>query len=430
MAKEAGFIQRKRKITARDFVNTLVFSGEDHGRLSLLDLSCDYSEATGTVVSREALHKHFTPEAVGFLKAVFARQLSFQMDGEKGKLPGCGFFTGIHIKDSTKFTLPASFIDDYPGYGSFNKQSALMNFQYEFDLMSMACKSMELTRATRNDQEDSKQTLEGIQSGSLNIRDRGYITTTYLKGVGEKQAYYLNRLPKIGIYLPRREGGFRALDWKELDLKMKKTGMGHLEIEVYLGRKEKLKTRMVIVPVPKEVAGERIRKAELSGKRTKGYQLSKEYRIQAHYNIFITNVPEEVLSTEQVISAYTLRWQVELIFKTWKSNLDIHKTKPMKKERMECQILAKLMWILLNTSLLSVANNLLKGQVCHKRCSYPKFFKRARRFSPDLKNKILCPRSFTDWFSDSLVPIIPKLTVEKRLDQKPHDQIFYELFCA
>lgn len=395
-----------------------------------MDLSCDYAEATGTVVSREALHKHFTAEAVGFLKAVFAQQLSLQMDGEKGKLPGRVFFTGIHIKDSSKFSLPTSYIDDYPGYGSFNKQSALMNFQYEFDLVSMACKSMELTRATRNDQEDSKQTVERIQPGSLNIRDRGYVTTTYLTGVEERQAYYLNRLPKIGIYLPKREGGYSALDWKELDLKMKKTGMGQLETEVYLGRKEKLKTRMVIVPVPKEVAGERIRKAKLSGKRAKGYRLSKEYRIQAHYNIFITNVPQEVLSTEQVISAYKLRWQVELIFKTWKSNLDIHKTKPMKKERMECQILAKLIWILLNTSLLSMANKLLKGQASQKRCSYPKFFKRARKFSPVLKNKILCPRTFADWFCDSLVPIIPKLIVEKRLKQKPHDQILYELFYA
>ena len=395
-----------------------------------MDISCDYMEDTGIAISREAIHKHFTPEAVEFFKALFTRQLSCQLVREAGELPGNGFFSGIHIKDSTKYSLPIALEDDYPGYNSFNKASSLMNLQYEFDLLTMSCRSLEMTRATRNDQQDSKETVGQLQAGSLNIRDLGYITLPYLLSVVEAEAYYLNRLHKVGLYLPGQEGGFSPLDWKGLDRKMKKTGMDSYEIEAYMGSKEKLKTRLVLIPVPKQVAAERIRKAGQSGNRTKGYKLSDEYRIKAHYNLFITNVPQDVLSTKEVIEAYKLRWQVELIFKTWKSNLDIDSIRAMKKERMECQLLAKLIWILLNTSILSVANQLLESNRCHKRCSYPKFFKMARMFTSRMRAKISCHRDLANWFITSLVPIIPKLTVEKRLKQKPHHQILYDLFYA
>jgi hypothetical protein len=61
-------------------------------------------------------------------------------------------------------------------------------------------------------------------------------------------------------------------------------------MEVYIGKKDKLKTRLLISPVPGKIASERIRKAEQGGKRSDDYTISKEYRIKAHYNLYITNV--------------------------------------------------------------------------------------------------------------------------------------------
>jgi len=82
---------------------------------------------------------------------------------------------------------------------------------------------------------------------------------------------------------------------------------------------------MIIKPIPEEVSNKRIRKATQGGKRKGGYQVSKEYKIKSRYNIFVKNVPKKTLNRQQIVDSYRLRWQIEIIFKTWKSNLQIHK---------------------------------------------------------------------------------------------------------
>jgi IS4 transposase len=427
-ARENNFIKRDRKITGYSFVKTLVFNEETHGQLSLLDLKCDLYEHSHYHISQEAIHKRFTPEAVSFLKDVFHQLLSEQLTFTNSPVLKKSFFSSLCIRDSTKFKLPVSYVASYPSYGSFNKTTSLMNFQYEFDLFSGKWNSLELTKATRNDQTDSKETINDIKQGSLNIRDLGYITPTYLKAFDKNRAYYINRLPKIGVY-QLTEDGYKPIDWKSLDKNIKEKGLGHLEIEVILGKEDKLKTRMVIIPVPESTARARIHKAEQGGKRSNGYQLSKEYKIKAHYNIFITNVPKEVLTVKEVFEAYSLRWQIELVFKTWKSNLNINKVKSMKKERMECQLIAKLIWILLNSKIFQIANNALKRNAPDMGCSLVKFYKQAKKYSQILRYIISDRYSFINWFKTDIIPIVPDLVVEKRINKDTHCQILNRLLA-
>ncbi|QQS49998.1 MAG: transposase [Bacteroidota bacterium] len=185
---------------------------------------------------------------------------------------------------------------------------------------------------------------------------------------------------------------------------------------------------MVIIPVPESVARERIHKAKQGGKRSNGYQLSKEYKIKAYHNIFITNVPKEVLTAKEIFEAYTLRWQIELVFKTWKSNLNIHKIKSMKRERMECQLFSKLIWILLNSKIFQMANNAIKADTPDKGCSLVKFCKLAKKFSQTLRYIISERYSFVNWFKTAIIPIVPDLVVEKRMNKDTHCQILNRIF--
>jgi len=107
-----------------------------------------------------------------------------------------------------------------------------------------------------------------------------------------------------------------------------------------------LEVRLFIYLLPLDVYRERIRKANLNAKK-KGRQLSKEFKARARLNLFITSASEDVLDIETAWKAYTLRWQIELGFKVWKSLWKIDKVKKVKKERLECYIWAKLLLIVL-----------------------------------------------------------------------------------
>jgi len=42
------------------------------------------------------------------------------------------------------------------------------------------------------------------------------------------------------------------------------------------------------------------------------------------YLVLVTNVPRRILTAREVLQVYRLRWQVELLFKEWKSYANLH----------------------------------------------------------------------------------------------------------
>jgi len=53
-------------------------------------------------------------------------------------------------------------------------------------------------------------------------------------------------------------------------------------------------------------------------------------------NAYITNADQDILPTDLIRSIYSLRWQIEIIFKTWKSTFNLDKVKQMKIQRFDC----------------------------------------------------------------------------------------------
>lgn len=75
--------------------------------------------------------------------------------------------------------------------------------------------------------------------------------------------------------------------------------------------------------------------------------------------MFITNAEAEYVPKELVYLLYTLRWQIELILKVWKSIYSIDKLKSVKLERFLCHLYGTLISILVSSKLVfSVRNNI------------------------------------------------------------------------
>jgi hypothetical protein len=422
IARDTGFITRSSKIDAFKFLTCLLFNEQSQKDTSLLNLKADFLKYYDCDITRVALHKRFNTSAVEFMKTILSEHISQRFDtGNDLKAK----FNSIRIKDSSKFSIPKSLYKDYPGYNGFHPGLALMNIQYEFDLLSGDWKYFEITKATRNDQHDSKTTLDNINRGDLSLRDLGYVTMCYLKGVISKQAYFVNRLPtSLKVYYADKEG-FEEFEWKKIDRQMTRGKLTQLELNVLLGKKEQLPVRLIIAPVPEDVYLKRIKNASKHA-RSKGVQLSDDYKIKSRYNLFITNATPQQISTKEVANIYGLRWQIELIFKTWKSNLKIHMTKKVKKERFECQLIAKIIWIVINWRLFQIANHILKKRREDSGCSVHKFYKEAQKFSVYIKNFVIHKKPIDRWFRDKFYPLISDLITEQKKGKTTHCQVVSE----
>ena len=62
---------------------------------------------------------------------------------------------------------------------------------------------------------------------------------------------------------------------------------------------------------------------------------------------------------KQVHEFYSLRWQVEIVFKTWKSISHLHVVKPVKIERFQCQLYGKLILLILSSTITFKMRNLV-----------------------------------------------------------------------
>jgi hypothetical protein len=280
LARKHHFTQRQSKLSAHEFVDTLMFSQLDQSQVSLQDCCNDLSQQHQKQYSKVALHKRFNQSSVDFLKAVLAEQLSDHPTTVHESL--WNHFNRILIGDSCKFSIPEHLSQDYPGFNGCRPANAIMNLQYAYDLKNGHWQYLEFTRATENDQRYSAKILDDIQANDLLLRDLGFVTYQYLQTIINKKAYFINRVhPKWSVF---RKESAKQINWKSIYRRMNKYHLKHMEIEVMIG-KENIESRLVVSVVPLSVYQKRLRKVEKHA-RSKGFKVSDEYKIRCRLNTF------------------------------------------------------------------------------------------------------------------------------------------------
>ncbi|MBX2894006.1 MAG: hypothetical protein KF763_01095 [Cyclobacteriaceae bacterium] len=68
-------MQRKSVLSAKHFVDMLMFANKPSDQLSLEDLANDFCEQHGISISKQALHERFNDFSVSFMKDLLKRQL-------------------------------------------------------------------------------------------------------------------------------------------------------------------------------------------------------------------------------------------------------------------------------------------------------------------------------------------------------------------
>jgi len=367
-------------------------------------------------ITKQSLHDRFTGKAVKFLRSCLDNLLSqkIQYKGNLNTLQS--HFNRVRIKDSTKFALPNSFSNKYKGYGgALHNSSSMISIQFEYDFLSGHTMDLRLTDGIKNDQSDSKEFTHDIQEKDLFLRDLGYCTLHFLSRVASEKAYFVSRLaPKTHIYSSKTAK--ESIDVKDYLKKLKKHRMDFIEVDIYLGKKYRLPARAVISLADEATYEKRVRKTSKHA-RSKGKKVSAEFKTRAQLTIMITNVPVEVLPAKNIRMIYSLRWQIELLFKVWKSQVSINEFTTGKIDRFECQLYGKLIWIILNMSIF----NWLQNRVCKDKkalCSVWKYFKYIKTQSEQLLEAIKSPRKIIN-LMEELIEIAPAILILEKKKGKP-----------
>jgi len=312
-----------------------------------------------------------TKSAVEFMKACFARALKETVKKELVNLPDIPNLSGFNrilIEDSTRAELNEKLSPCFKG-SSGSASEASVKIDYVFDYLSEDIVTIDFFPGSMPDQKLSTRLIAILEKDDLVIRDLGYYALDRLKEIEQKGAYYISRF-KAGVAAYESRESKKPLDLTNfLD---KRACQGIVEVELFLGR-EKHPVRLVACLMSEEIANKRRREANKQAQR-KGRMVSKKKSNLLKYCIFITNVPEAILSTTSVMSTYRARWRVELIFKQWKSCLKIHLFKGHNRERLYCFLYGRFIMILLvalmSSSLMRYAFKLGRELSCYKLTNY------------------------------------------------------------
>jgi hypothetical protein len=348
-AVASGFYKRRCDFTPTKFFDLLLHCASHPELYSLAQASSKAPEISKLKISKQSIDGRFTGEAVAFVMAVLIEVLERQLSRVfcREFLPQ---FNQVCIKDSTKFNVDNRLSGHFKGTGARpGTTKACVCIQYEYDARSGKILDMNVTNGTRNDATDASETKKRINEKDLIIRDLGYYNLKVLTGFASESAFFISRLNATTLIYDK--GQSDSVQFKALYELMKKQNIASCEKQVLVGKTDQADLRLIVQIVPEDVYEKRIRKVEEYNK-AKGYNTTDDYRARCRFNLFITNIPVLNITLEEIILLYRLRWQVELMFKNWKSVCAIHKLQPMKYERFACLLFAKLILIVINLQII------------------------------------------------------------------------------
>jgi hypothetical protein len=102
--------------------------------------------------------------------------------------------------------------------------------------------------------------------------------------------------------------------------------------------------------MPEAIVNERRRQAHAVAKK-RGYTPSQAHLTLLGWNLFVTNVPVTVWPPQTIGIVYSFRWQVELVFKAWKSGLHLATLTSTTKHSTLCYLYGRMLLIVLTFAL-------------------------------------------------------------------------------
>ena len=303
------------------------------GCVSCNDLAAAIDFESGTTASRQAYHKKMGRASLRFFEAILAKIIHAKTTTA---LPSpFRKFKRILVQDSTVVQLPTKLMGVFSGVKNAYKQVCNARIQCVYDLLSGSFTHWSMHSYRKNDLVVASDLV--VRMGDLVLRDRGYFTFDELQRIMEAQGDFVSRY-KHKTTLYHRETG------EEIDLFWLLKTQGTIDMNVLIGKDHPIEVRLLAAEVSQEIAGRRRQKAK---KENRGHNPSKDVLFLLGYTIFFTSLTSQELDVNDFLELYGLRWRIENIFKTWKSNFNFDKIHEVGETQLRLILMARFMAITL-----------------------------------------------------------------------------------
>jgi len=332
-ARQVKFVVRRSKLTGAVFVQTLVFGWSEQPQAALNDLA-ETAADLGVAITAQGLDERITAAAVRLFETLCQESLRWFQQRLPLDLVVLRQFTAVEIVDSTCIALPAALRDAYPGSGG-DGPAASLKVQLLLNFLTGELAQIVFETGCSPDQAYEAD-LSRLEAGTLRISDLGYFKLQRFQTIAEHQAYFLSRLD-LHVTLTDATTGqpVDLLTWLQGET------VTVSERNLLVGSVHPIPCRIIAVRLPQAVVDRRRQRAQENARR-KGRTLSAHHLALLAWNVFMTNVPATLLTAEQVAQLYPVRWQVELVFKLWKSEFALDRVAGFRRERVLCELYAKL----------------------------------------------------------------------------------------
>src|SRR5882724_7610363 len=348
--KHLGFATRKRLITPFRLSLSVIASMATQHVQTIADLHRQFNELWALDTDYNAFYKQLLKSTAPefFLNSLshIMSQLTMKVLGfEAGK--AFSEFNRLILQDGSSFALHKALADVFPG--RFNAVSpAAVELHCTMDLLQDAPIIIALSPDT-DSEHDYRPEPERLR-GDLLLADRGYLDLTYLRDIDRHGGFFIVR-SKAGLH-PRvvdayREDGQRLKSCQDRDFQaiisqFPKRQRAELEAE-WLIAGEPFRARLIVSWNPQTKC----------------------------FDYLLTNLPKDRYTIRMICLGYKLRWQVELLFKEWKSYTNLHKFDTEKETIAEALIWASLVASALKRFLAHAAEHLLEVVISTRKASMP-----------------------------------------------------------
>ncbi len=364
LERETGFVERSTaQLDGPTFVQTTVFGWIDHPEASYAQLR-HVAASLGTPVSSQAVEQRFGAPSAALLREVLQEAVGEVLSSEASAPEVLSRFNGVYVQDGTIISLPAALRDEWRGCGGSTPEAgqSSLRVQVRLDLAQGGMQGpwLQEGRAAERSGEAHEAPLP---QGCLYNVDAGYFTLAQMRAHGKAGCYWLTTA-NAGTPLIDARGQC----WDLVSCLRAQTGQ-EVDVQVLLGKYERLPVRLLARRVSAEHAERRrksanrekdvkakgvqrpnVRKRRAGDKRQRPRKRKKtgQARLQLlDWTILITNVPQEVLTVDEVLVLARCRWQIELCWKLWKQVGKVDTWRSAKPYRILTEIYAKLLGCLI-----------------------------------------------------------------------------------